>query len=951
MKKAKILLLTDVFPSKNYSGAILSLQLCRYILEEKYPLYCACIKSASINEDLDDEVSSEIETIFFEKPIENGKLEINYQEKVDKIALDVIKYIKEKKIDVVWCPVQGETLLKIFAAIQKNLPNVRAVSQVWDPIEWILHDLKYTDVDSVKILKIFRNVMKNSYGILTASDYMNIDYKKQYNKNCYPSFVSLDLPESKSKLPKEKNKFIINMSGQTYANVGLKSLFAALDEMNWQYKDQEIIFRYFGTNKDAVLVDNPHVDYRGFILQEKLLEEQRKANLLYCSYFFEENEAMQLVSRQSYPSKVTTYIPSEVPIIVHSPKDTSVYKHVKKYNAGYLLDSLNTKKIIEKIKSIIDARDTEQENELIINAKKLFQDTFNKEKNKDYLFKALGLPYTKEKKYSILEVNYVDLPGKRFNGYDIMEYINKETIHSANQIVTYKTSENNNVIKLYNNLQQELEYLLLNYESNTMSLHSCLSSSSPILVQKDCYKHADLLHIHMIHNMKLSLISLIDICNDKPSIISIHDPWTFTGRCVHYEECDKYLTGCKNCPNLSSLFPLKKDNCNELWKVKKLVYDNIDVDYVVSSKYMYDLFKASPLTKDKRVHLIPFGIDVDFFSKGMTRQKARDKYGIEDDEIVLFHRAQKEFKGTNYVVEALEKMNVDKKVTVITCSEVGHFNSLKNRYKIIDLGNVDSEELKYAYNACDVFLMPSIGESFGMMAIEAMSCGKPVIVFNNTALPSVTFAPECGIAVENKNSDKLREAIELLITNNDERLKRGALARKIVEENYDINIYNKKMEELYYEVLNRKHNFDKLLLSQKIEDSQDVRFTKYLLNMLSRKLFDVNSPECKELYYDLGKDFIFDGDYKIKYGDKSVQLVIHEYNTKMVKLYKRYYVGKDDEWGYPGLARFKIYRQIKRFLYLLIHDRPLLKITISRKLNRFPKVKAFLKKIYYKIKK
>ena len=81
-----------------------------------------------------------------------------------------------------------------------------------------------------------------------------------------------------------------------------------------------------------------------------------------------------------------------------------------------------------------------------------------------------------------------------------------------------------------------------------------------------------------------------------------------------------------------------------------------------------------------------------------------------------------------------------------------------------------------------------------------------IIVFNNSALPYVTFAPECGVLVENKNSKKLMEAIKMLIDNPKERERRGKLGRKLAEENYDINTYNEKLISIYEKVYERQKN-------------------------------------------------------------------------------------------------------------------------------------------------
>ena len=165
------------------------------------------------------------------------------------------------------------------------------------------------------------------------------------------------------------------------------------------------------------------------------------------------------------------------------------------------------------------------------------------------------------------------------------------------------------------------------------------------------------------------------------------------------------------------------------------------------------------------------------------------------------------------------------------------------------------------------------------MAIEAMSCGKPVIVFNNTALPSVTFAPECGIAVENKNSKKLMEAIKLLVEDENERKRRGKLAKKIVKEHYDVNLYNKKMEELCDEVIERKHDFSKKkILDSKIKETKDVIYMKHKLNKLSSILFENNV--LTDMLYEI-KNTKIDKKYKIDYSDINVQLLINDYNKRV----------------------------------------------------------------------
>lgn len=526
-----------------------------------------------------------------------------------------------------------------------------------------------------------------------------------------------------------------------------------------------------------------------------------------------------------------------------------------------------------------------------------------------------------EKSINVLEINNIDLPGRRFNGYDLLDTPNNENIN-IKQMVIHKQSNNDKVIRLLNiSEQMRLLEKLEEFENKELSVHSNLSITSPALIQSQAYKNADLIHFHMFHNTKLSLISLLQICSEKKVVMSFHDPWAITGRCVHFGECDKWKTGCIECKNLNTLFEFKEDNCNEMWKLKKMIYEKINPDIVVSSKYMYDLVKQSPLTKHfTNVHIIPLGVDLAFFNNKIQKEEARKKFNIPDTDIVIFLRAQKAFKGTNYVAEAMKKLKTNKKITILTCDEKNRLDELKNKYNIVDIGRMNDKELLYAYNACDIFLMPSIGETFGMMAIEAMACGKPVIIFNNTALPDVTFAPECGVLVENKNSDKLKEAIEYLINNDKEREKRGKLGRKLCEEHYSIEKYNTSLINLYKKLKRTEHkkiNLDKI----KYDTTEGIKIQNKL-NKFTIENFKENSEEYKNLIY----KNIENMEGKINYADWNVQKIINEYNNKLYDVIK-------------NKKTNNIFIQVKNAIALLIKDRSRLKNSIQYKFNKIFKKK------------
>lgn len=506
------------------------------------------------------------------------------------------------------------------------------------------------------------------------------------------------------------------------------------------------------------------------------------------------------------------------------------------------------------------------------------------------------------KKIKVLEVNNIDLIGNRFNGYDMIEEIQDETFEIKQAVVT-KQSDNKNVINILNHSSQyECYNKFESFEENN-SIKNVFSITTPALMSLKEYKEADIIHFHMFHNTKLSLYSIRKIAEEKKVILSLHDPWFVTGRCVHFYDCDKWKKGCHNCPSLNNLFSFKEDNCSSMWNLKKQILNCSNINLVVATKWSEELVKSSPITnKQKYVYNIPFGIDYKKFRQ-VSNKEAREHYNIPKDHIVLFLRAQNEFKGTPYVLDALKKLKTKEKITVLTCDNKNLLDEVKDKYNVIDLGSIKDKEMINAMNACDIFLMPSIGESFGLMAIEAMACSKPVVVFDNSALPTVTDAPNCGYLVKNRDSYDLMKAIKILVENKNERLKRGKLGYEKVLKEYTNEEYNKKIKKMYLEVHERKQEQQNINVA---EDIHNIEQLKYVLNEMTVMLFGTSSEYAKQLMYqNISEKQI--ANYKIKYDNLKTQEFLYNYlnelnkflvmqetlnNSKKIKLEKLIYLLK-----------------------------------------------------------
>lgn len=401
----------------------------------------------------------------------------------------------------------------------------------------------------------------------------------------------------------------------------------------------------------------------------------------------------------------------------------------------------------------------------------------------------------------ITHINNTDLPGRIFNGYDMMNTLNSLG-HNCKQIVIDRKSDDENVSALLSKGEMYVKTLLQSTEAEIGSVN-LLNPYTDKLINHIDFQNADIVHFHLLHNNMISMYELNRLLKSKLCVWTLHDPWIFTGHCIHPLDCEKWKTGCTKCNrHFDYGFPLYHHTAGQMWKIKQEQLQNINIDVIVSTDFMVNYIKQSPITAHfAKIHKIPFGIDLKSI-KNIDKSEAKKRLHIPTDNFVIAIRDEEsQIKGVKYFVEAVKKMDPIG-ITIISVGSGNILSTLYDKYNCLKLGwQNNSEMMDLFYSAADVFVMPSLAESFGLMSIEAMAHETPVICFENTVLPETTHAGESGIAVEYKNSTALYRALSGMKGNKDECIMRGEKGRKIVEKYYRYEDYISKHIELYNKLL------------------------------------------------------------------------------------------------------------------------------------------------------
>lgn len=405
----------------------------------------------------------------------------------------------------------------------------------------------------------------------------------------------------------------------------------------------------------------------------------------------------------------------------------------------------------------------------------------------------------------VLQVNGYQSPGRRFNGLSLKPHLEALGV-SSKHFVWEQDRQEEGVVSLHGKLLRKVNRLTRGVEK-VLSLQSQLYSNGMHMRRMEAFREADLVHYHIIHSGFLSMQSLPAMTAEKPSLWTLHDPWAMTGHCIHPFSCQRWKTGCGQCPDLKTDFAIQRDTTALNFRLKQMAYRRSNFEILVASSWMENMVRQSPLMDGVPVHKVPFGLDLDFFKPG-DQAAAKARLGIEPHRLVLcFRSVVNDFKGLQYVIEALDRLQTQVPICLLTLNDKGRIEKFKDRFQVVELGwTNDDSVMQDVYSATDLFLMPSLADSFGLMAVEAMACGKPTICFEGTALPEVVFTPEAGLAVPSRDSAALAAAMERLIGDPQERLARGARSRQLAEQHYDIRLQAERMVDVYERVIHGRQS-------------------------------------------------------------------------------------------------------------------------------------------------
>jgi len=342
----------------------------------------------------------------------------------------------------------------------------------------------------------------------------------------------------------------------------------------------------------------------------------------------------------------------------------------------------------------------------------------------------------------------------------------------------------------------------------------------------------DIIHLHNLHGGYFDLRLLPRISRERSVVLTLHDAWLLAGHCAHSMGCERWRTGCGECPDLSIYPAVKTDATAENWHVKAELFKKCRLHVATPCAWLMRKVEQSmlmPSALERRV--IPYGVDLSIFRPG-DRAAARDQLGIRQDAAVLLFAANgirrnafKDFETLRQAIGRLAARSTNSRpIQFIAVGDSGPAERIGDA--VIEFRPFANDAVTMAayYQAADVYIHAAKADTFPCTVLEALACGTPVAATNVGGIgEQVRPAVIAGVATDIRafsgvttgtltapgDADALAAAVAKLLKDAAFRQRCSAAAAEDAANRFDLRRQANDYANWYAEILNNRESEDR----------------------------------------------------------------------------------------------------------------------------------------------
>lgn len=279
----------------------------------------------------------------------------------------------------------------------------------------------------------------------------------------------------------------------------------------------------------------------------------------------------------------------------------------------------------------------------------------------------------------------------------------------SHSYVWYASEKNKNEEVLYSSLPMSFLYYFWVALNFFFEIFTPWKINHKKLLQKKEYVQTDIIHMHTIQWWYFDYRDLPQISLEKKIIWTLHDDWFCAGNDKDH-----------------SLFPYK----TKLSFIKrKEVLQNTNIDVVAVSEWMYQKAIKSQIFPENKIHKIQNWIDTNIFFQKDKLCTRRELWISEDIFMVVsiaWAGRKSKAKWIQYVEKLANELSDNQEIQFWT---LGNKKNM-NRWNLHEISFISQHDMALYFSAADVFLYPTMADSFGLVIAESIACGCPVVTFD-----------------------------------------------------------------------------------------------------------------------------------------------------------------------------------------------------------------------------
>lgn len=336
----------------------------------------------------------------------------------------------------------------------------------------------------------------------------------------------------------------------------------------------------------------------------------------------------------------------------------------------------------------------------------------------------------------------------------------------------------------------------------------------------------DIIHLHNLHGRYFDIRILPKLGKKFKLVASLLDSWWFAGHCVHPLECERWITGCGNCPHLDIFQKLEHDGTKHNWKLKQKLFSNTPIYWIGLSQWVLDkLYISMAAPSILKATKIFTGINLNQFQPN-NKIEVRKKLNLPENSFIVIFAAStikqnpwKDYPTMEKAMIILDTFALSRPVYFLALGEENNslnFNQCEIHFKPYI---TDPKLMPMYYQAADVYLHGARADTFPTAVLESLACGTPVIGTNICGIPEeikgyedfessekVTgnsySQSECtGILIPKENAHDMAKALYTMIENPKLVEQMGINARMDTEVRFDEETQMNQVIEIYQEII------------------------------------------------------------------------------------------------------------------------------------------------------